>query len=264
MKKRIIIALLLVLLTGLAIWTLWANSAVEMNTVVLKDHRIPAGFEGFRIAHVSDLHSAAFYEDVLALLEQAEPDIICITGDLMDCRDTSAEIALDFAARAEKIAPCYYVTGNHEVSLEASLYRALIDGLKEAGVTVLEDTQVLLERQGDMIALAGHCWGDSYKVGDISDFEGFRILLSHVPEDFHLYAAAGFHLSLSGHAHGGQIRLPFIGGLYAPGQGIFPRLDGGLYTENGMHMVVSRGIGNSSFPLRFNNRPEVVLITLEG
>jgi predicted MPP superfamily phosphohydrolase len=99
---------------------------------------------------------------------------------------------------------------------------------------------------------------------ELAGTDGFTILLSHRPEYFWRYAESGIDLTLSGHAHGGQFRLPLIVGLYAPGQGAFPAYDSGVYTYQNANMVVSRGIGQSSFPLRFNNRPELVIITLVG
>lgn len=264
MKKKIIIAVLAVFLVALVIWALWANVAVEMNTITVEEENLPAGFDGFRIAHVSDLHSASFYMDVVELLEQAKPDIICITGDLMDSRDISAEVALSFASKAVRIAPCYYITGNHEHRLKGDLYTQLLTGLEDLGVNVLDDREVLLERGVDTISLTGHFWGDTDEIGTLSSHDGYRILLSHQPEDFGNYVSAGYDLVLSGHAHGGQFRVPFVGGVYAPGQGLFPEYDAGLYSEGSTDMIVSRGIGNSTIPLRLNNRPEVVLIILKN
>ena len=94
--------------------------------------------------------------------------------------------------------------------------------------------------------------------------DAFTVLLSHRPEFFDLYVQQGFPLVLSGHAHGGQIRLPFLGGILAPGQGFFPEYDSGLYTDETTSMVVSRGLGNSVFPFRLNNPPEIIIITLKG
>jgi predicted MPP superfamily phosphohydrolase len=262
MKKKRIISVLAALLI-LAGWVLWSNTAVELNTVTVKSDDLPAQFSGYRIAHVSDLHSAGFWPDVIEILKEAEPDIICITGDLMDSRDQSPETALAFMAEAVKIAPCYFVTGNHETALSWSLCNRLIKGLKALGVHVLEDETILLERQGAFVSLTGHFWGDTDHVGELNPHDRYKILLSHQPEDFDNYAAGGYDLVLSGHAHGGQFRLPFIGGLYAPGQGILPEYDAGLFRVDGTQMMVSRGIGNSSFPVRFNNRPEVILLILE-
>lgn len=264
MRKKIFLASLAVVLIVLTVWALWANVAVESNTVTVTNEKLPEEFDGFRIAHVSDLHSASFYMDVIALLDREDPDIICITGDLMDSRDSSVDNALDFCAEAVRIAPCYYVTGNHEPRLQGDLYTQLLMGLEELGVHVLDDREVLLEREGNTISLTGHFWGDTDTVGELSNHDGYRILLSHQPEDFANYAAGGYDLVLSGHTHGGQFRLPFIGGVYAYGQGFFPEYDAGLFHMDGTDMIVSRGIGNSTVPLRIGNRPEVVLIILKN
>lgn len=111
MRKLPIVCLMLALLT---IWLLWGNTALEVNTFVIEDGEIPAAFDGFRIAQVSDLHNTPFWEKVVEALEAAEPDIIVLTGDLIDSSNTDVEAALEFAERSAEIAPCYYVSGNHE------------------------------------------------------------------------------------------------------------------------------------------------------
>lgn len=259
--------ILLALFVG---WVLHANTVPALTEIT-----IPAAFDGFRIAQVSDLHNAELGRDhayTLALLEQAKPDIILITGDLIDCHRTDAETAVSFAEQAVKIAPCYYVTGNHEGYISAEIYWELETALVTLGVTVLHGGAVTLERSGETVTLAGV---------DSPDFdtralppselcgEGFTVLLAHHPEFMADYLAAGADVVFAGHAHGGQFRLPLIGGLYAPGQGLFPDYDAGLYAETDAdghttYMVVSRGLGNSSFPLRLGNRPEVVLAVLES
>ncbi len=263
-KKKFLCICVLLMVVMLA-WILWANTALECNTITVANEKIPDAFDGYRIAHISDLHGAEFGQDnekLLALLRDADPDIIAITGDLMDQRMTDTDAVLNFAAGAATIASCYYITGNHEVRLPAAVYRELMDGLKDIGVTVLEDEAVLLERSDQYITLVGHAWGPVDQLDGISEDSGFRILLSHPPEDIQAYADAGYDLVLSGHAHGGQFRLPIIGGVYAPGQGFFPEYDSGLYAVDYTAMVVSRGLGNSSIPLRINNRPEVILVVL--
>ena len=263
-KKQKRIAAVLIL-AALVVWVLWANTALELNTVTVSA-AVPESFDGFRIAQVSDLHSAEMGQGnskLLELLRQAQPDIIALTGDLIDCRNTDAGIALAFAAEAVKIAPCYFITGNHEVIWDKALYDTLIEGLQAVGVTVLSNEALVLEKDGESICLAGMAWGGTWALESLSDFDGYTVLLAHAPEDIPQYAAAGFDLVLSGHAHGGQFRLPFVGGLIAPGQGLFPKCDAGLYDYENTALVVSRGIGNSTIPLRFNNRPEVVLVVLE-
>lgn len=279
-KKRIIVlAVVAAVLLALIIWTAWGNTALELNTYTISSDRLPGAFEGYRIAHVSDLHNAEMGKDnekLLDMLRETEPDIIAITGDIIDSRNTNIDIALQFTKAAMEIAPCYYVTGNHEARV--SKYDELKEGLLEQGVVVLDDERIELELSGKTIALLGvndpsfqtdYLFGDSEtvmqgKLQEISDAENeFKILLSHRPELFGVYADSNMDLVLSGHAHGGQFRLPFVGGLVAPNQGLFPKYDAGLYTEENTNMIVSGGIGNSILPFRFNNRPEVILIVLQ-
>lgn len=279
-KKRIIVlAVVAAALLILIIWTAWGNTALELNTYTVSSDRLPEAFDGYRIAHVSDLHNAEMGKDnekLLTMLREAKPDIIAITGDLIDSRNTDIEVALRFTNVAQEIAPCYYVTGNHEARV--SEYDELKDGLIEQGVVVLDDDRIELELFGETIALLGvndpsfqtdYLFGDSEtvmqsKLQEITNEEDtYTILLSHRPELFEVYAENNVELVLSGHAHGGQFRLPFVGGLVAPNQGVFPKYDAGLYTEENTNMIVSRGIGNSILPFRFNNRPEVILIELK-
>lgn len=261
-KKQISLIVIAAILLMAVAWLIWGNVTVGLTKYEIYEENLPAAFDGYRIAHVSDLHNSGLWEQVIEQLRQAQPDIIVITGDIVDSRKTDVQISLDFAAETVKIAPCYYVTGNHETRLAKDAFDSLLEGLMDLGVTVLSNEQMLLEKDGVQIALIGHGWGETDEMGTLSDFAGYRILLSHQPEAFADYAAAEYDLVFSGHAHGGQFRLPLIGGLYAPGQGILPEYDSGVYTEGRTDMVVSRGIGNSGFPIRFNNRPEVILLTL--
>lgn len=262
MKKKYIWIILAAVLLASLLWMLWSNMTVGLTTISVAEEDLPAGFDGYRIAHVSDLHNSDLWEETIDCLKEAEPDIICITGDLVDAKHTDTPKALAFAAEAVKIAPCYYVPGNHENNLEETLFRGLAEGLTALGVTILLDENVVLQSGGDSIVLVGRGWSDAEDIGTLLDFNGYRLLLSHYPEDFSEYVKAGYDLVLSGHAHGGQFRLPWIGGLFAPGQGILPKYDSGLYSQGQTDMIVSRGIGNSSFPIRFNNRPEVILVEL--
>lgn len=259
-----------VLILALVIWLLWANTAIEVNEWTIESADIPEQFGGFRIAQVSDLHNAEFGRDnerLLKLLRESEPDIIVITGDLIDSRNTDLQIALAFAEKAVQIAPCYYVSGNHESRISG--WAALRKGLSDAGVTVLEDRSVTLERSGGTLTLVGLADPDFRGpfVAGLREMsgqqEGYTILLSHRPEYFELYADCGVDLVFSGHAHGGQVRLPFVGGLIAPGQGLFPEYDSGLYRQGDTVMLVSRGLGNSIAPLRVNDRPEILVAVLK-
>ena len=263
----------------LIVWTVWENTALERNTYTIRSPELPDVFDGCRIAQVSDLHNAEFgdrNQRLLEMLREAEPDMIAITGDLIDSRKTNIAVALAFAEDAVKIAPCYYVSGNHEARV--SEYQDLKTGLEAAGVTVLDDAQVRIEVSGESITVIGvndPSFHADYLTSDAavmdrklselsSEAAGFTILLSHRPELFDTYADHNMNLVLSGHAHGGQFRLPLIGGLIAPNQGLFPKYDAGLYSDGSTNMIVSRGLGNSIIPFRFNNRPEVVLIELKS
>ena len=274
------LAVVAAVLLALIIWTVWGNTALELNTYTISSDILPEAFDGYRIAHISDLHNAEMGKDnekLLDMLRETEPDIIAITGDIIDSRNTNIDIALQFTKAAMEIAPCYYVTGNHEARI--SKYDELKAGMEAAGVVVLEDEKTKISLEGGEITLIGvndpsyqtdYLFGDAEavmqsKLQEISDAENeFTILLSHRPELFEVYADNKMDLVLSGHAHGGQFRLPFVGGLVAPNQGLFPKYDAGLYTEENTNMIVSRGIGNSILPFRFNNRPEVILIDLQN
>ena len=209
------------------------------------------------------------------MLKEAQPDIIAITGDLIDSRRTDVEVALDFAERAMEIAPCYFVAGNHEARVVE--YEQLKTGLNGLGVIVLENESVDLRIGDAVISLIGvedPSFRTDYATGDSEGvmrtaLEGyvnqdvFTVLLSHRPELIDVYSEMGVDLVLAGHAHGGQVRLPIAGGVIAPNQGFFPAYDAGLFTSGNTNMIVSRGVGNSLMPLRVNNRPEVVIIELE-
>ena len=278
-KRMIVFAVVATILLGLIIWTAWGNTALELNRYTISSDRLPKAFDGYRIAHVSDLHNTEMGKDnekLLAVLREADPDIIALTGDIIDSRNTDIDVALQFTKDAMVIAPCYYVTGNHEARV--SEYDELKAGLTEQGVIILEDKCIGLDKSEETISLLGvndpsfqtdYLFGDSETVMQsklqeiINEEDTYTILLSHRPELFEVYTESKVDLVLSGHAHGGQFRLPFVGGLVAPNQGLFPKYDAGLYTEENTNMIVSKGIGNSILPFRFNNRPEVILIELK-
>lgn len=277
-KRWIVLAALCALLACLIPYLLWANAALTVSHVELD---LLPGEGSFTIAQVSDLHNAEFgggNRELLAILEEAEPDLIAITGDLIDSRRTNPAPALAFLEGAVELAPVCYVTGNHEFRAYDA-YQDLKSHMEELGVIVLENESMVLEEvplrviglddpsfgvrsdpsatpeqilQGALTALAPQAGEEDLRT----------VLLAHRPEYVELYAQHGADLVLSGHAHGGQVRLPGVGGLYAPGQGFLPAYTSGLYQIGETSLVVSRGLGNSLFPLRVNNRPEVVLVEL--
>lgn len=277
-RRKMILVIITFIIFITTIWTIWGNTALEINTFKITSEQIPSEFSGFRIAQVSDLHNTELGKDnkkLIQMLEESTPDIIAITGDLIDASDTDIEVALSFAEKAMQIAPCYYVTGNHEAS--ASEYGQLRDGLLALGVVILENQNIEIERGSEVITVIGVNEPSFQPIEVTEDYSAmmneclnplvaentnYKILLSHRPELFQVYVQNNIDLVLSGHAHGGQFRIPFIGGLVAPNQGILPTYDAGVYTKDQTNMVVSRGIGNSIIPIRFNNRPEIILIEL--
>jgi len=255
------------------------NETLEITQYNITHEKIPAGFDGYRIAQVADLHNTEFGEDnetLLSLLAESEPDIIVFTGDQVDARRKDLDVVIEFVKQAVQIAPCYLVTGNHEGSIpETSRLNAT---LKDMGVTVLEDEIVTLRSADDTLSLIGvddptrknrflevgqEAAMDEVLASLCPKAEGYSILLSHRPEYLELYAKYGVDLVFSGHAHGGQVRIAGQG-IFDPHQGLFPKYDAGVYTMDNTTMVLSRGLGNSLFPWRINNPPELVVVELHS
>lgn len=279
-KHRYILAFFFVVIAIITSWIVWGNITVGTTLYPIYDTNLPSGFEGYKIAQISDLHNAEFGQNnsqLWKILQKEAPDMIALTGDLVDSAHTDIEIAVSLVKRAMEIAPCYYVTGNHEAWLKDQ-YSALERELENCGVRVLRNQSEILISGDNRIQLIGIDDPDfsesdsgmfdftadiiSMEIESAENREEYKILLSHHPEVFDTYVEKKMNLVLCGHAHGGQFRLPLIGGMIAPNQGLFPKYDGGIYERESTTMVVSRGIGNSIIPVRFNNRPEVVMIVL--
>jgi predicted MPP superfamily phosphohydrolase len=245
---------------------------IDITHITCLSLTLPDVFNGFTILHVSDLHNCMFGDEQSLLIQYTKeiaPDIIVITGDLIDRRRININAAMAYVSAAAYIAPVYYVAGNHEMKCGA--YDVLSQRLRNCGVHVLDNRRDMIVRGGAKIAVAGVL--DPTFVSDTVYNETigkltqgisaeYKILLAHRP-DMHVFSMHDIDLVFCGHAHGGQFRLPLVGGLYAPGQGIFPKYTSGLHTENGTSMVVSRGLGNSLFPFRLFNRPELIVVTLK-
>ncbi|MBQ1409707.1 MAG: metallophosphoesterase [Oscillospiraceae bacterium] len=247
------------------------NTDLMASHYVFRSPKVGAELEGFRITQVSDLHNREFGRDncrLLALTEAQLPDLLVITGDLMDSYHPNLELALDAARRLAQIAPCYYVTGNHEHRMSVERQNAFYQALEASGLRVLRNQAVKLGA-GEHFRLIGVDCSQGrtqtlQKLMADRPPEELNILLSHKPHYAKHYEQAGVDLVLSGHAHGGQVRLPLLAGLYAPGQGVLPKYTAGMYRLGNTVMCVSRGLGNSSFPLRVENKPELVTVTLRG
>ncbi len=278
-SKKQWLCIIAICLVVISVWIVQDNTKIELAEYNVISSKVPDPFVCFEIAQVSDLHNAEFGEgnsDLLALLSEVEPHVIVLTGDLIDSRHTDMDIALDFAGKAVQIAPVYYVSGNHEARIPE--YTELKMGLTETGVTVLENQKVQISKDGESITLMGiqdPSFRTDYLFGDAeivsrqaitslqNESDGFTVLLSHRPELFDLYVDTGMDLVFGGHAHGGQFRLPFVGGLVAPNQGFFPKYDAGQFIKENTTMIVSRGVGNSIIPFRINNPPEIVVVELK-
>ena len=277
--RRWIAAIAAAAVLSLLGWALvWGNTALVTADVLVCSNGIPEAFDAYRIVQISDLHDAQIGENnekLIAMTAETEPDCIVLTGDFVDSSRFHPERSLSVAESLVKIAPVYYVSGNHEAILPDEDYQALTDELRALGVCVLEDESAELTRDGQSIRLIG-LTDIGFHPGTLVEKKDalrtalsallpedeFSVTLAHRPELMDVYTECGAPLVLSGHAHGGQIRLPGIGGLIAPGQGLFPKYTDGKYEENGTTLVVSRGIGNSVLPLRVNDRPQIVVVQL--
>lgn len=270
MKKLIIFCLL--------IGAIWPFLYINNHWIVTTEHvyeseKVPQSFDGFRITQVSDLHDALFGEGQEKLVEKVrktEPDVIFITGDVIDSNRYDLEQSLTAVRQFVDMADVYYVIGNHEVA--TNLVPEIYDALKEIGVHVMPNTSTTIEQGGESISIVGiedplngfETQSMLNKAMKGVSAETLTVLLAHRPEKFNTYVANGMDLVFSGHAHGGQIRLPFVGGLVAPGQGLFPKYTAGSYKDGGTTMNVSRGLGNSGVPYRIFNLPEIVVVELKA
>ncbi len=275
-RRRIRRLLLLPLaLAAAGVLFFWCQqNVIQTEVIEVTDARLPAAFDGLRVAIVSDVHGKEFGADSAVLLAKTArltPDLIAITGDLVHRRD-QLEMVPALAAGLSAIAPTYYVTGNHEWA--AKLAPEVKDLLEQEGVTVLSNSFLPLEREGQRIVLAGvddpngpydqktpvqvsgeikAAWGDV-----------FTLLLAHRNDHCEAYDQAGFHLILSGHAHGGVVRLPFTDGLIGPNMRLFPSRTAGYYALEQGQLVVSRGLGISAEPFRLFNRPHLPVVILRA
>ncbi|MCL2366537.1 MAG: metallophosphoesterase [Oscillospiraceae bacterium] len=275
-RARPILLLIFVLVIGALL--LDSNLRLVKTEYELFFPNLPESFDGFRIVILADVHAAVFGEDnerLISMVEDARPDIIAIAGDFVDNygrlgREAQLAVAENILIDITPIAPVYYVTGNHE--WEDGLIWPFLDILNEHGVYVLRNRFVHLFRGDDMIILAGT--DDPNGPADMIRPEElvrriqyavpdtFTVMLEHRNHNLGLYSALGVDLVLSGHTHGGYIRLPFTDGLLGTNRDWFPSYTSGLYTQGGTKMLVSRGIGNHLFIPRFLNNPEVVVAIL--
>ena len=265
-KKILILILIIIILIP---FCLYQNKHLVITTYTYESEKLGADLDGYRIVQISDLHNAEFGKENKKLLEtirSCSPDIIIITGDLVDSNHTNVERAVAFVKEAVKIAPVYYVTGNHEYWLDPSENEQMMQGILAAGAYDLDDEAVRIEKGDSSFLLVGlddqHLSDETLKNLLQEQKNELSIVLAHEPQYLQNYANAEADLVLTGHAHGGQIRLPFVGGIVAPDQGFLPEYISGQYNSADTEMIVSRGLGNSIIPVRLFNYPEVVCVEL--
>lgn len=256
-----------------AVWALQGELGVTRYELPLPEGL--EGLDGLKIAQISDVHSADIQGELQTALREAAPDLIVFTGDLVNREDRDLSCALSLAAMAAQIAPAYYAPGNHEA--DNPCYPELREGLEEAGITVLENESVQLWYRGarvniiGLLDLAFHPQGRTAAreelpglIQDLSVHGALNVVLSHRPSLMEEYADSGADLVFSGHAHGGQVRMPLIGPLFAPDEGALPDYTAGTYLAGETWVMVSRGLGNGTpFP-RLWNAPELVVVTMRA
>lgn len=256
----------------LAYW----NNAVKVVRYDYESQRLPKSFEGFSIAHISDFHNKNYGKGANRLVKKIiaeNPNIIVISGDMIQSNRMKNAIALVEAL--VEIAPVYYASGNHERYVEK--YPLFKEHMRACGVTVLEDETVELTRGGERIFIGGVIDPRFYMergceredefakhVKMVVRDDGFNLLISHRPEFMGAYAEGGADLVLSGHAHAGQVRLPFIGAIFTPGERFHPKYVVGRYDKARTTMIVSGGLGSSSPILRVFNCPQLLIETLHS
>lgn len=267
-------AVLLVLTALLAAgFLLWGNCSLQTTETALVSPALPPAFDGLRIVELADLHGRVFGRGsrrLLAAVRRAEPDLICIDGDLFD-EHTDLAMLPPLLRGLCAIAPVYYVTGNHEWRVPG--LRGILAQMRACGVTVLQDDWRVLRRGEDALIVAGTddpCGPAERKtpaelIADIRAEAGeaaFLLLLTHRNDQLPQWSALGVQAVLAGHCHGGVVRLPFVGGLFGTDRRLFPAWDAGLYRQGETALYVSRGLGYTNVHFRLFNRPEVAVIVL--
>jgi len=271
-KKKKKICSIVICIVFISVFFAWQNNSLQLSYYTYASNDISSDLDGYCIVQISDLHNKCFgirNHRLIEEIKRLEPDMIVITGDLVDSNHTNIDTAIVFLEQAVTIAPCYYITGNHELWLEEEDRTDLMNRIEKTGTFILDNEIISISEKDTSFTLVG--LDDASLLGttlhemtkDISQ-EEFVLLLAHEPQYFLNYNKENVDLILSGHAHGGQVRLPYVGGLVAPGQGFLPEYTDGLHVENDVSMIISRGLGNSIIPVRLFNRPEIVCIELQS
>ena len=277
------IMLTLVILFIFLVYYLLQLNWISVNNETVHIEDLPTEFSNFKIVQLSDLHNKEFGEGnkkLLNKINKIHPDMVVITGDMLNNTQeiqNNGGVLIKLLENLNNNYPIYYVTGEHEEGLyyedknkygKEGTKEAYEEKLEKLDVTILNDVQTTITRQKAEINLYGlkeHLSGDiqiKERLSETTEKE-VNILLSHRPFYFEEYADWGADLVFSGDTHGGMIQLPFIGGVIST-EGLLPEYDGGLFQQGNSTMIVSRGLGNNPIPLRINNRPEIVVVTLQN
>lgn len=268
----------LCVITGFSWFVTYDNFQLDTEYIYVQTDKLSKEFNGFRIAHVSDYHNRnnpSFDEKIFQSLEEAKPDIIVLTGDLVDKSHTDVDVALSFASRLLSVAPVYYVLGNHEANIcrtQNVLFEDMIKALDLMGIVIMRNEYEKIHvSEGVSFNLFGldepYFYSDARKVDTRTiefcksfeiDKKEYNVLLAHHPEQLKVYSDFGFDIVFSGHAHAGQFRF-FNQGVFAPDQGLLPKYTSGLYEMGNTKLILSRGLGNSVFPFRIFNQSHLIV-----
>ena len=265
-------------------------NTLEVTKYVVENKKVPKEFDGYNIVQISDLHSKLFGENNKKLIQKIKslnPDIVVVTGDLIDGENNNYNVALDFMKEISKLYRVYYIIGNHEqkslIKKYKDEYKDYFNKLHQIDFVNLDNNKVEIVKGESNINLYGltvpySCYKYLFdnqettsidinfleeKLGKV-DREQFNILLAHTPFYFDEYEKWGADLTLCGHVHGGIVRLPLVGGLLSPDRKFFPKYDLGEYIKNKSTMIVSKGLGGSKVLIRVNCKPEIVNIKLKN
>jgi len=264
--------LLLAALALLIVFLKWGNDSLQTEVFSFRAEKLPEGFEGCRLAVLADLHGKEFgrgNDRLLQAVRNAKPDYILLAGDIAD-EHTDLSILEPLASGLTAIAPTYYVSGNHEWS--AKILPDVAARLKNGGVVYLNNTFTVLKRNGSSLVLAGvddpNGYADQKTPQELADEvrrdmgDPFWILMAHRSNGYPVYGTLGADLVISGHAHGGIIRLPFTDGLFGNDMNFFPTWTSGFYYDYATPLFASRGLGNVKPSFRVFNRPQLAILEL--
>ena len=267
MRKRNIIIGFLVVIAIIVLWVaVGFHNTLEVTTYVVEIPDLPEELQDFKIVQISDLHYKSFgenNEELVALIKGERPDVIVITGDTIDGTKELFEPIEGLLAGISNLCPVYEVGGNHELDSEY-YYGRLLELFEKYGVQELRNESVRYTKNGADIVFYGIPYGMGLESMQMAEKSEVSVLLAHDPTVADYVTTYGYDLMLSGHAHGGVVRIPFVGGLLGTNREFFPKYDGGVYRCADMIMVNSRGLGGSKYVPRFYNDPEIVSIILSA